>query len=120
MVCVKSAMVRGVKCVGSTVVSGPGVGGPDVDEIEGLAEKSIDGVREGVREDSSPRFGGCCEDGEDGSQHGTNESAIAAASKDTIGLTSVHPHPVLGRAASSSMIGANLLASSTTSSLVTE
>lgn len=43
-VCVKSAMVRGAKCGESMVVGKPGVGGPGVDEMDGRAEKSIDGV----------------------------------------------------------------------------
>ena len=116
-VCVRSAMVRGVEYVESMVVGGPGVGGPGVDEMDGWAEKSIDGVWEGTREGPYPVF---CGHGEGGSLHGTNESAIAAASNETIGLNSVHPYPVLGRAVRSSMIGANLLASPMTSSMVTE
>lgn len=119
-VCVRSVIVRGRECVGSMVAAGPGLGGPGVDEMDGRTEKSIDGVKEGVRENSCPGLGGCCDDREVVSSHGTNESAIAAASNETIGLKSVQTYRVLGRAARSSMIGANLLASSMTSSIGTE
>lgn len=110
-------MARGVEYVGSIVVEGPGVGGSGVDEMDGRAEKSIDGVWEGTHEGPYPVF---CGHGEGGSPHGMNESAIAAASNETIGLKSVLPYSVLGRAVRSSMMGTNLLARSMASFMVTE